>query len=370
MTRLRDDMARLSRCFSNDSDAVASFRAAVLQALHAAEAAVESYERARLRTVSRPGGGGTPGTQPQGGQLAQLGTPGGGAQQGQGGWQQQPPPGVSPLPLQQPQPQQPMSADVRARLAATGRTSHPSSVLVDAVAKAEETAARCDAQVVELEGLLLRGARAGSDVANSLGALRASLYDTHAYLLSVAAAVSATHDRVDASKKACVAHLKAVGTAGPGADPFKTADEDAEREAEAAQRHPQPAFATSPLPASPQAQLQQQQPGASAAMPGMPAMPAPAAAGVTWGAGLAAGTVPAGQAAGISPFGVAPQTSPAPFGAPLGAAPPSPVPFAGFPAATPAPFGSAAPGAKRNAAPAGPTGQPTMQRTRSSSGRR
>ena len=372
VTRLREDMTRLSGCFSNDSDAVSAFRAEVLQALHAAESAVESYERARLRTVSRTGGpAGGLGQQQQG---MQLTTPGG-AQQGQGGWGQQQQAIVpSPTGQQQQQPQQQqqgaLSADVRARLAATGRTSHPSSVLVDAVAKAEETASRCDSQIVELEAVLLRGAPGSSDVGNNLRALRASLYDTHAYLLSVAAAVSATHDRVDASKKACVAHRKAVGTAGPGADPFKTADEDAEREAEAAQRHPQPAFATSPLPASPQAQLLQQQPGASAAMPGMPAMPAPAAAGVTWGAGLAAGTAPAGQAAGGSLFGVAPQTSPAPFGAPLGAAPPSPVPFAGFPAATPAPFGSAAPGAKRNAAPAGPTGQPTMQRTRSSSGRR
>ena len=375
VTRLREDMTRLSGCFSNDSDAVSAFRAEVLQALHAAESAVESYERARLRTVSRTGGpAGGLGQQQQG---MQLTTPGG-AQQGQGGWGQQQQAIVpSPTGQQQQQPQQQqqgaLSADVRARLAATGRTSHPSSVLVDAVAKAEETAARCDSQIVELEAVLLRGTSGGSDVANNLGALRASLYDTHAYLLSVAAAVSATHDRVDAAKRACVAQRKATGAGGAGVDPFKTADEDAEREAEAAQRHPQPAFATSPIPASPQQMQQQQQPGASAAMPGMPAMPAPGATGVSWG-GLAAGAAPAAQPAGGGLFGAtAPQSTPPLFGAPLGAAPPSPVPFAGF-APTPAPFGtapdmSAAPGAKRTAAPTG-GGQPTMQRTRSSSGRR
>jgi hypothetical protein len=373
VTRLREDMARLSGCFSNDSDAVAAFRADVLQALHAAESAVESYERARLRTVSRTGGAaGGLGQQQQGMQLA---TPGGAQQGGWGPQQAMVPSPTMPHQQQQQQQQGAMSADVRARLAATGRTSHPSSVLVDAVAKAEETASRCDSQILELEAVLLRGAPSpgGSDVANNLGALRASLYDTHAYLLSVAAAVSATHDRVDASKRACVAQRKATGAGGAGVDPFKTADEDAEREAEAAQRHPQPAFATSPIPASPQQmhQQQQQQPGASAAMPGMPAMPAPGATGVSWG-GLAAGAAPAAQPAGGSIFGAtAPQSTPPLFGAPLGAAPPSPVPFAGF-AATPAPFGTApdiaAPGAKRTA---GSTGtQPTMQRTRSSSGRR
>lgn len=265
-----------------------------------------------------------------------------------------------------------MTGDVRARLAATGRRMHPSGVLVDSVSKAEDSATRFTAQVAQLEAVLLRpqGTRDGASGGDAPGALRASLHDTHAYLLSVAAAVSAAHDKVDAAKRACVVARKAaLGAGASGLDPFRSADEDVAREAEAARQHPQPAFATSPL--APGHTAQQQNTVGNGGVYGGAQQAAP-----VWGPAAAPQTTSFQQAPAASP-GVFPGAAPSPA-----VAPPSPVPFPGYQAATPTgpttgtipAFGAAGGGfgtpaqgggGKRAAVPAGSAGGGTAQRTRS-----